>query len=197
VLCRLQGILFKECFTALGKNMVNTKRFKRNSIALAVATSTFMSGYSSVPEYGTDALFLSLMAFSVATLIMVPFLPDYAVTKDSANISKGKSKINYALLILALLATFLFQAANLGIYAYIIGMGKNAGLDMPFISEALGVVAWIAIAGSVLVIIMSTRFGRVLPVVSAIVFTILGTWILHYSEMRDLYWIANVGVGIT
>lgn len=33
--------------------------------------------------------------------------------------------------------------------------------------------------------------------VGAIVFTILGTWILHYSEMREMYWVANVGVGIT
>ena len=57
--------------------------------------------------------------------------------------------------------------------------------------------AWIAIAGSVLVIVMSTRFGRVIPVGIAILLTIVGTWALHYSEIKSLYWIANVGVGIT
>ncbi len=150
-----------------------------------------------VPEYGTAALFLSLIAFSVITLIMIPFLPDYPIAESDADAPVTKSPINYKLLVMALLATFLFQAANMGIYAYIIGMGKSAGLDMPFISETLGVAAWIAIAGSVLVILMSTKYGRFLPVVSAIVLTAVGTWILHYSEMESMYWIANVGVGIT
>jgi len=150
-----------------------------------------------VPEYGTAALFLSLITFSVITLIMIPFLPDYPVAESDADAPVTKSPINYKLLVMALLATFLFQAANMGIYAYIIGMGKSAGLDMPFISETLGVAAWIAIAGSVLVILMSTKYGRFLPVVSAIVLTAVGTWILHYSEMESMYWIANVGVGIT
>ena len=98
---------------------------------------------------------------------------------------------------LALLGTFLFQAANMGIYAYMIGMGKHYGLEPGFISNTLGIAAWIAIAGSVLVILISTRFGRLLPLVLAIAFTAVGTWILHYSGEKSMYWIANVGVGIT
>ena len=27
--------------------------------------------------------------------------------------------------------------------------------------------------------------------------TVAGTWILHYSELKSMYWLANVGVGIT
>lgn len=69
---------------------------------------------------------------------MVPFLPDYAVTQGSGKIPEEKGKINYAFLILRLLATFLFQAANMGIYVYIIGQGENAGLDRPFISDNFG-----------------------------------------------------------
>jgi len=150
-----------------------------------------------VPEYGTAALFLSLIAFSIVTLIMLPFLDDYPVKKIEHEHASHSATINYKVLGLALLATFLFQAANMGIYAYIIGMGKHYGLEPGFISNTLGVAAWIAIAGSVGVILLSTRFGRLLPVSVAIVFTCVGTWILHYSELKSMYWLANVGVGIT
>lgn len=150
-----------------------------------------------VPEYGTAALFLSLIAFSIVTLLMLPFLDDYPVKEARHEQESSSPAINYKVLGLALLATFLFQAANMGIYAYIIGMGKHYGLDPNFISNTLGAAAWIAIAGSVLVILISTRFGRLLPVGGAIILTCVGTWILHYSEQESMFWLANVGVGIT
>ncbi|HEB26968.1 MAG TPA: MFS transporter [Porticoccus sp.] len=150
-----------------------------------------------VPEYGTSVLFLSLVAFSVVTLLMLPFLDDYPVIEKAVTPAEQGGGIQVKLLIMALLATFLFQAANMGVYAYIIGMGKNYGLEMDFISSTLGVAAWIAIIGSVLVIVLSTRYGRVIPIVIATVLTVIGTWILHYSDQKSMYWIANVGVGIT
>jgi len=150
-----------------------------------------------VPEYGTAVLFLSLMAFSLVTLLMLPFLSDYPIADSDPNEQAGENSVDYKLLGLALLGTFLFQAANMGIYAYIIGLGKHHGLEPGFISNTLGVAAWIAIAGSVLVILLSTRYGRLLPVGGAICLTIAGTWILHYSDSKSMYWLANVGVGIT
>jgi predicted MFS family arabinose efflux permease len=149
-----------------------------------------------VPEYGTSVLFFSLIAFSFVTLLMLPFLADYPVQKKSPE-AVASGPLNIKLLALALLATFLFQAANMGIYAYIIGMGKSAALEMGFISSTLGVAAWIAIAGSVMVIIFSTRFGRLVPILVATTLTVVGTFVLHYSEQPSMYWIANVGVGIT
>lgn len=150
-----------------------------------------------VPTYGTPVLFLSLIAFSVVTLLMLPFLDSYPSKVKSPEHSQTDSPINYKLLALAMLATFLFQAANMGVYAYIIGMGKHYGLSANFISSTLGLAAWIAIAGSVLVIFLSTRFGRLVPVGTAIVLTCVGTWLLHYSQLESMYWLANVGVGIT
>ncbi len=150
-----------------------------------------------VPEFGTPILFLSLIAFSFVTLMMLPFLSDYSIPDREVNAGRSAKPYSYKLLGLALLATFLFQAANMGVYAYIIGVGKHAGLDMKFISSTLGVAAWIAIIGSVLVIILSTRFGRLFPVLTATLLTALGTWILHFSDVPSMYWVANVGVGIT
>lgn len=154
-----------------------------------------------VPDFGVSALFLALIAFSVVTLLMVPFLDDYPVERApvaAAVHSDGEGPVSRrGLLVLALAATFLFQAANMAIYAYIIGMGRFFGLDNGFISSTLGVAAWIAIAGSVAVILLSTRYGRLLPVAGAIAVTVAGTWILHHSDVKALFWVANVGVGIT
>lgn len=150
-----------------------------------------------VPQYGTAVLFASLIAFSIVTLLMLPFLADYPVQISSKSADTHPETVNYKLLGMALVGTFLFQAANMGIYAYIIGMGKYAGLEAGFISNTLGVAAWIAIAGSVLVILISTRYGRVIPLILAITLTIAGTWLLHYSDQKSMYWLANVGVGIT
>lgn len=154
-----------------------------------------------VPEYGTSVLFLSLVAFSVVTLFMVPFLSEYP-RKDNTVVAASGQK-HKGFMALALAATFLFQAANMAIYAYAIGIGKHAMLDSGFINKSLGVAAWIAIAGSVFVILLSTRFGRLVPVSIAIVLTAIGIWALHYSYVNpnswvsSVYWLANVLVAIT
>lgn len=154
-----------------------------------------------VPVFGTKALFLSLAAFGIVTMIMVPFLSDYPA-RQAAN-RKVAGLIPSVPAVLALIATFLFQAANMAIYAYSIGIGKFAGLDPSFVSTSLGVGAWIAIGGSVLVIIMSTRLGRLKPVSFAILLTAISTWALHYSHVNpdswfsSVFWLANVVIAIT
>ena len=155
---------------------------------------------SLVPMFGTKALFLSLAAFSVVTLLMLPFLGDYPPGR--AHPERTAGKIRYLPAAAALFATFLFQAANMAVYAYAIGIGKFAGLSPSFVSNSLGVSAWIAIAGSVLVILMSTRYGRLKPVGIAILLTAVATWALHYSHVNpdswfsSVYWLANLVIAI-
>ena len=148
-----------------------------------------------VPLFGTPVLFLSLIAFSMATLAMVPFLDDYRVDPVKHIVAPGANLRTPMLL--ALLAIFLFQAANMGLYAFIIGMGKHYGLTVDFISPVLGIAAWTGILGSVLVIWLSTKHGRLLPLSLGILTTAVGTWILHYSGVPWLFVVANVGVGVT
>lgn len=155
---------------------------------------------SLVPMFGTKALFLSLAAFSIVTLLMLPFLGDYPPGR--AHPERTAGKIRYLPAAAALFATFLFQAANMAVYAYAIGIGKFAGLSPSFVSNSLGVSAWIAIAGSVLVILMSTRYGRLKPVGIAILLTAVATWALHYSHVNpdswfsSVYWLANLVIAI-
>ncbi len=154
-----------------------------------------------VPVFGTKALFLSLAAFGLVTLCMVPFLSEYPAGEQSDRKLTGIIPNGPAAF--ALIATFLFQAANMAIYAYSIGIGKFAGLEPSFVTTSLGVSAWIAIGGSVLVIVMSTRLGRLRPVSLAIIITAVATWALHYSSVNpdswfsSVFWLANVAIAIT
>lgn len=148
-----------------------------------------------VPHYGVAALYLSLVIFSAVTLLMVPWLADYRV--NATHLDLEKSGVNWSMLSLALLATFLFQAANMGLYAYIIGLAKQAGLEMTFISPTLGIAAWMGILGSVAVIILSTRIGRVKPLLVSIVLTAIATFLLHFSHQPWIFALTNGLIGAT
>ncbi|WP_156824229.1 MFS transporter [Salinimonas chungwhensis] len=147
------------------------------------------------PVYGTSALFLSLIAFSVVSFIMLFFLPAYRV--EDAPKPTISADVKWWPLGAALLSVFLFQGANMGLYAYIIDLGKSYGLTLTFISPTLGVSAWAGLVGAWLVIVFSTRFGRMYPLLIAMTLTLLATIALHYSASQAIFWLANVLVGIT
>lgn len=153
-----------------------------------------------VPEYGTNALFLSLATFTVVTLIMLPFLPHYSIeelAKPLTNDQRINAKLSHVPLLLNLFGIFLFQAANMGLFAYMISLGKADGLSLEFMSNALGVASWVALIGAFLVIVIGTKYGRTIPVVSAILLTALCSWVLHFSSSEMVYLIANIIIGIT
>ncbi|WP_228614606.1 MFS transporter [Alkalimonas sp.] len=148
-----------------------------------------------VPVVGAWILFLALILFSTTALLMLPFLQDYPVSQSSKQAST--SAIRRKPLLASILAVFLFQAANMGLYAYIIDLGEQAGLSMTTIAPALGVSAWLGILGSGLVILFSTRFGRMLPLFCGILITAIATFALHFSALAWVFWLANIAVGIT
>jgi predicted MFS family arabinose efflux permease len=151
-----------------------------------------------VPEFGTWVLFAALIGFSATTLCMVPFLPDYPQPDKAAVTAGGDvSGVRLVPLALTLGALFLFQAANMGLFAYIIGMGRYYGLDQAFIGTWLAIASWVGVLGSVLVIFLSIRYGRFRPLAAGIVVTVLGTFLLHWSGIPWVYALANCGVGIT
>ncbi len=147
------------------------------------------------PVFGPGVLFLSLAAFSLTTLAMIPFLSSYAIAPPPpAGVVKGP--VRKGPMALGFAAVFLFQAANMGLAAYIIGLGKAAGLKIDFITNTLGAANWIGALGSVLVMVMGLRFGRLWPVAVAMVLTLIGTWAFHLSHLPWVYLAANIGTSI-
>lgn len=155
-----------------------------------------------VPEFGVSALFLSLVAFTLTSLVMLVFLPDYPVPqRHTENAGQDAStgnnnRVNKLPLVLTLLAILVFQAANMGLFAYMIALGKAEGLSIDFMSPSLAAASWVALGGAFLVIVIGTRYGRTLPLAISIVLTALFSWLLHFSENPDVYLYGNIAIGI-
>ncbi len=151
-----------------------------------------------VPEFGTQVLFYSLVAFSAATFIMLPFLPGYEVQTDKVpeKIASGGG-IRMVPLLLTLATIFLFQAANMGLFAFIIGLGEFYSLEMGFISTTLGIANWLGLAGAGLVIIIGSRFGYRKSVLAGIALTATAIWALLYSSVPWIWIASNCLIGIT
>jgi predicted MFS family arabinose efflux permease len=151
-----------------------------------------------VPTFGISVLFISLIAFSLLTLAMLPFLDQYPVDHEQQRAHREASgRIAVIPVILVLSSIFLFQAGNNGLFAFIIGLGKTAGLSLEFITGTLAAAGWIGIFGALLVIVIHTRYGRAIPLAAAMLATVGATWILHYSSSGTVFLIANCIVGIT
>jgi DHA1 family inner membrane transport protein len=149
-----------------------------------------------VPLFGHGVLFLALAGFSLATLAMVPFLGAYP-PRPAPAVGTIKAATRWVPLVLSFVTIFLFQSANMGLAAYIIGLGKNSGLSLELITGTLGVANWIGALGSMLVVAIGARFGRLWPIMAGLVLTLVGTWVFHFSELPFVYLVANIATAIT
>jgi predicted MFS family arabinose efflux permease len=151
-----------------------------------------------VPHFGTQVLFYSLAAFTVVTFLMLPFLPDYAIENEEKGSSDASGPGVPKLPVILVLATiFLFQAANMGLFAFIIGLGEYYGLEMNFISTTLGIASWWGLAGAGLVILIGSRFGYLKSLLGGIGFTVLAIMALLYSDTPWIWIVSNCLIGIT
>ena len=151
-----------------------------------------------IPHFGANVFFWTLVAFSVVALIMVSFLAKYETASEAPKRdSAPRTGVAALPLALILIAIFLFQAANMVLFAFIIGLGKHYGLQLPFITTTLAVSGWVGIIGALIVIGLYTRFGRLKPLLAAMLLAVLGNWALHFSADPTLFFVANCGVGIT
>lgn len=148
-----------------------------------------------VPVYGHGVLFGALIAFSVAALLTLPFLDEYPRGRIARAAAAGP--VRAGLLTAAVAAVFLFQAGNMGLAAYMLGLAKHFGIDRDFASTALGVATWVGIAGSALVVAFGTRYGRTWPLLASALLTILGTLAFHWSGSTAVYLLANCATAIT
>lgn len=159
-----------------------------------------------VEAYGHKMSFWVLALFSIVTLILSLLLPvipektDKRVRESTASSEQKSSwrKVPFiAPLVLTLISIILFQATNMAIGAYLIGLGKAYSLSLEYSSRILGLAYWVGALGAVLVSILGLKFGRFWPLTIAFIFTLLGFLLFHLSNYPLAYAIANFGTAIT
>ena len=145
-------------------------------------------------RHGTSVLFVTLGALASAALAVLPLLPDYPDGVLAPKVAQpGRRWMPLAATVSAL---FLFQLANMALFAFIIPLGRAYGLSLPFIDNALGAANWIAAAGSLSAMWAGDRFGRQLPLLAAIVTAVGGTIAFAWSRAPVAFVLANVVTGI-
>lgn len=151
-----------------------------------------------VPAFGAQVLFLALAAFSVCAAATLPFLTDYPPQPQAPadETARPTSLARWAPLGAALMAVFAFQAANMALAAYVIGLGRHYGLSLRFVSETLGAANWIGALGSVLVVVLGLRWGRLWPIALGVAVTVLGTLAFLRSDLAWVFVAANVVTAI-
>lgn len=151
-----------------------------------------------VKEHGTWVLFVCMAAMDLAAVITAIFLRmrDDMRGKTGAAASVPVARI-FRLTAATLLALFLFQAAQMGLFAFIIPLGENSALTLPFISQTVGWTTWIGALGAVCVIVFGTRMGRVRPLVIAMIATLLGMAGLYLAQHKSVFFAANSITAIT
>lgn len=147
-------------------------------------------------RHGPSVLFLALAAFTLITLCMLPFLAPYPPRARTIQVAGDSPSIRRRPLVQTLLAVFLFQAANMGLSAFMIPLGRHYGLEDAFVSNALGISNWIGALGSVAVIWSAGRFGRTLPIVFVMALAIAGTLVFLRSDVAPAYVVACIVTSI-
>jgi DHA1 family inner membrane transport protein len=149
-----------------------------------------------VPGLGAPVLFLAFAAFSICALMALPFLPEYPepqffVRDGSAPMRPSRG------LVLALGAVFLFQTGNMAVNAYIIELGRTNGFALKFITSTIGIAHWLATLGALLVVIIGTRFGRLVPIATGTLVFLLGNVALYWSTVPQVFVAACMVCAIT
>ena len=147
-------------------------------------------------SHGPEVLFLALAAFTLVTLAMLPFLAEYPPRSASVIPRHAAGRSWRGPLVRTLVAVFLFQAANMGLSAFIIPLGRHYGLEDAFISGTIGVANWIGALGAIAVIWMAGRFGRTAPVAWVLALSAAGVVAFLASGAAPVFIAANVVTAI-
>jgi predicted MFS family arabinose efflux permease len=186
----------------VGISMMARTQAPDRSFGMFLTIETFAGGVGImvlpllVRKYSSNMVFLALIVFSVLALVLLQFVPEPTPVSGALTKQTRDGGLPWSSLVLALSATFLFQAANMGIFAYLIGLGRHHGLEIGYISRSLGIAGWVSALGSVLVIVISTRFGIFKPIFLGTLVCLLAYWAFNYCEAKWIWITANFVSGI-
>ena len=125
----------------------------------AVGIVVLPAAFSSI---GMSGVMVAMGAFALFAVPFVRFMPRSAASRTAPN--PDAVEISSAMKALALTGIFAFNTALGAAWAYLFLIGVAAGLAEQSIANALAVSQIAAVVGSIVVVVMGQRFGRIGPV---------------------------------
>lgn len=151
-----------------------------------------------VAAHGTWVMFACTATMATAALVTAAFVePGSGDPRAEPERTGPAVPRAMALTAFALVALFLFQASNMGLFAFIIPLGQSFSLGLPFISRTLGWTTWIGTLGALAVIAFGARHGRAHPLLLAMIVTLVGFVGLYWSHYPAVFFLASAATAIT
>lgn len=147
---------------------------------LGVMLGTALMGWS------YRGIFLVLAVCSALALAMVPLLPDFPAPPPRSPEAAPAIPGRVRLLALALLGLFLFQTSNIGIGAFLIGIGQEQGHDLALLGGLIGLGLWLGAAGPLAILPLARRLGRAGMVLLVLLLAAASKALLLAGEGRTL-----------
>ena len=145
--------------------------------------------------FGLDGGFYGL---AIATALLMPLLIWLLPPRpsESAETTSAWAAIlqapNRAIAVAAMLALFIYETGQGGIWTYLVEFGRHSGVDDRFYGDSVAIIQLAALSGSFLAYWMGDRFGSKWPIVLGIGINVAAAVGLSYSTSPIQFVILNV-----
>ena len=176
------GLIYSLAIVVIG-DTYKPDRFYAIGVGLTVALSTafFLIIPQLVEEKGIHVIFL---AHAGVALLVLPFL--FWMPRQGRDVTQTSGNVGITAmgpLLLAMVAFTFFTAAEGGIWSYLERIGNAAEYDAQFVGQVLAVTQIASVIGSILASVLSTRWGRTLPLIAGIALFIAGSLFLLQANV--------------
>lgn len=177
------GGVFAIVVAALGDNREPDRAFGiAQAVQGLVMGALFVWAPALMSDAGINSLFYLMAFLALIAMLFLPRFPQYGVVdatpapQDTPN-TVSQSGVPIALYA-GLFGGFAYYLAVFGFWGFIERMGVQAGLEETTIGYALGVSQLAAIFGALLAAAAAQRFGRVIPMLIALMGQLWVLWVL-------------------
>lgn len=179
--------------TALVASLLGRTRLPDRSYAIMLVYQALVSGaaLALIPRFAATlpegATFHLLAIATGAAIALVPLLPD-----TEAPVPTGKTQAQpetlRVVVIAAVAAVYLYQAAHTALNAYTLALGGALGLGETSAASGAGIGQTLGLSGAVVAIAMGLRFGRVMPLALIVPVALAEGLLLACARGSPLVW---------
>lgn len=163
-----EGALIAAVIASMAGTRLPERNFGLWTIANMIAASLLL--YALMPaviaSWGIAGVFGAYLCLTLPGFALLAWYPDDIPAPRTAAASAGHLGAG---VVLCLTAILLSHLAHGGIWAYMQRFGAASGISAAVTARALGYAAFAGLLGGVLVTLLGTRWGRVLPNAAALV----------------------------
>ena len=191
-----EGILSAVGAALLARLIDSDRAYAVSFIITGIVASLLLAFVPyAIREFDSRGLFISL---AVVSIILAPAL--YFIPKkydESAGLEKVPDKrvtsVNNFTGILFIFGLLAISIMEYSMWANIERLGKNIGITDDSIGYLLSLGTLIGLLGSVLAVFLSTKFGRITPIVVAIMFQVIFSYFCIFPTSPEVYKYSQAG----